>query len=224
MTTFGDPGYHYHSAMGQYLTLLAYHLANDELIPYDLPVYTTALRSYYDDLLSTINSTGQALDITELAAAITQFETSANQAMALMHQAVSTNDAALKSVVNQSRSFSSIFFLSYTLMRVREYLTGATNSKNIFSIVYAYLGRAMLTSKSRTELRDFQRGFTSAGGLPDREFYRHVVNAPGIDTGYAPTTFPGITEAVEAGNFSRAAEWVGRTSLGIRRAADVLKN
>ncbi|KAL8991432.1 MAG: hypothetical protein Q9177_000144 [Variospora cf. flavescens] len=175
MATFGDPGYHYHAAMGQYLTLLAYHLANDEMIPYDLPAYTTALRSYYEELLATIDSTSETVDTQELAAAITQFETSANEAMALMDQAVSTDDAALKTAVNR-------------------------------------------------KFRDFQRGFTSAGGLLDREFFKHVVNAPGIDTGYAPTTFPGITEAVEAGNFSRAAEWVVRTSLGIRRAADILKS
>ena len=31
--------------------------------------------------------------------------------------------------------------------------------------------------------RDYQRGFTSQGGLPGREFYKHVVFAPGIDTG-----------------------------------------
>ncbi|CAF9939215.1 MAG: hypothetical protein HETSPECPRED_001516 [Heterodermia speciosa] len=174
MTTYGDPGFHYHAAMGQYLTLLAYHIANDEIIPYDLPVYSTALHSYYDDLQETIKSTNQTLDTSELFAAITEFETSANEATALKNQAVSSNDDALKTVVNQ-------------------------------------------------KFRDFQRGFTSAGGLPEREFFKHVVNAPGIDTGYAPTTFPGITEAVEAGNFTRAAEWVGRTSLGIRRAADILK-
>ena len=174
MATYGDPGFHYHSAMGQYLTLLAYHIANDEVIPYDLPVYSTALHSYYDDLQETIKSTNQTLDTSELFAAITEFETSANEATALKNQAVSSNDDALKTVVNQ-------------------------------------------------KFRDFQRGFTSAGGLPEREFYKHVVNAPGIDTGYAPTTFPGITEAVEAGNFTRAAEWVGRTSLGIRRAAETLK-
>lgn len=174
MATYGDPGYHYHAAMGQYLTLLAYHLANDEIIPYDLIPYTTALRTYYDDLRATINSTSQSLDTSELQTAISHFETSANEVMALMNQAVSTNDTVLKHVVNG-------------------------------------------------KFRDFQRGFTSAGGLPDREFYKHVVNAPGIDTGYAPTTFPGVTEAVVAGNVDRAREWVGRTSLGIRRAADILK-
>ena len=31
--------------------------------------------------------------------------------------------------------------------------------------------------------RDYQRGFTSQGGLPNREFYKHVVFAPGLDTG-----------------------------------------
>ena len=174
MSTLGDPGYHYHAAMGQYLTLLAYHLVTDELLPYDLTPYTTALHSYYEDLRATVNSTSSTLNTSELAAAITQFESSANEAMALRDQAVSTNDAALKTVVNR-------------------------------------------------KLRDFQRGFTSAGGLPDREFYKHVVNAPGVDTGYAATTFPGITEAVEGGNSTRAMEWVGRTSLGIRRAADILK-
>ena len=73
-------------------------------------------------------------------------------------------------------------------------------------------------------LRDFSRGFTSVGGLPGREFYRHVVFAPGLDTGYAPVTFPGVTEAVTSGNFTLAAEWVGKTADGINAAADILKS
>ena len=31
--------------------------------------------------------------------------------------------------------------------------------------------------------RDFQRGFVSQGGLPDREFYKNAIVAPGLDTG-----------------------------------------
>lgn len=73
-----------------------------------------------------------------------------------------------------------------------------------------------------SKLRDFQRGLVSQGGLPDRLFYRNVVFAPGVDTGYAPVTFPGITEAVEAGNFSLAEEWIGKTSKAIEVAAGIL--
>ena len=39
---------------------------------------------------------------------------------------------------------------------------------------------------------------------------------------YAPTTFPGITESVEAGNQTLAKEWVKRTSDGIVAAAKIL--
>ncbi|KAG7103056.1 glutamate carboxypeptidase like protein [Verticillium longisporum] len=72
----------------------------------------------------------------------------------------------------------------------------------------------------------FQRGFVSQGGLPNREFYRHVVAAPGLDTGYAAVTFAGATEGIqyaEDGNFNVAQEWVSKIAAGIVVAADILK-
>ena len=73
------------------------------------------------------------------------------------------------------------------------------------------------------KLRDYQRGFTSQGGLPNREFYRHVVFAPGLDTGYAPVTWPGVTEAItEYGNWTMAEEWVGRSARAVGVAAGIL--
>ncbi|KAI1435322.1 N-acetylated-alpha-linked acidic dipeptidase-like protein 2 [Xylaria sp. CBS 124048] len=71
--------------------------------------------------------------------------------------------------------------------------------------------------------RDFQRGFVSQGGLPNREFYRNLIFAPGQDTGYAPTTFPGITESFQAGNISLATEFVKKTADAILVAADILR-
>jgi N-acetylated-alpha-linked acidic dipeptidase len=41
--------------------------------------------------------------------------------------------------------------------------------------------------------------------------------------GYAPVTFPGITEAVEAGNFTLAEEWVKKTTAAIRVAGNIIK-
>jgi N-acetylated-alpha-linked acidic dipeptidase len=53
--------------------------------------------------------------------------------------------------------------------------------------------------------------------------HRHLVFAPGLDTGYAPTTFPGITEAVEAKNLTLAEEFVHRTADAVIVAANILK-
>ena len=58
--------------------------------------------------------------------------------------------------------------------------------------------------------------------LMNKFFFFQVVYAPGLDTGYAPVTFPGVTEAVGAGNFTLAKEWVWKTANGILEAAGVL--
>lgn len=134
MSTFGDPGFRFHTGMGQFLSLLAYHLASDDLIHFDLPNYAKQMNSYYATLLATLDSTSTQLNTTELRAALAEFETRTGEVKALEKQALALGDRPLLEVVN------------------RKY-------------------------------RDFQRGFVSQGGLPTREFYQHVVFAPGIDTG-----------------------------------------
>ncbi|KAI1090371.1 glutamate carboxypeptidase [Rostrohypoxylon terebratum] len=163
MTTFGDPDFLAHKSMAQYLSLLAYNLANQDVIQFDLPNYAAQLEKYYDDLISTINSNSQSLNTSALQDAIEEFKTGATEVQAAADQAISTNDSGLMTLVNH-------------------------------------------------KYKDFQRGFVSQGGLPNREFYKHLIFAPGLDTGYAATTFPGITEAVEAGNTSLAMEFVQKTA------------
>lgn len=191
MSTYGDPGFHHHEAMGQYLSLLAYNLATAELLPFNLPNYADQMDLYFDELSEVISSSSGNLSVSDLRDAIDTFRIQANEVVQLSEQAVSSNDTELMRVVNH-------------------------------------------------KFRDFQRGFTSQGGLVNREFYQHTIFAPGIDTGeysmfgldiehvltilgYAPVTFPGITEAVEAGNFTLAEEWVKKTATAIRVAGNIIK-
>lgn len=173
MANFGDPGFTTHSVMGQYLTLLAYEMANAEIVPYNVATYTEALLEYYEDLEAVIADAGVDIDITPLAEAISVFNSSVASFETLRNQATSLNDSLLQRVIND-------------------------------------------------RLRAFQRGFVSQGGLPGREFYQHVAFAPGVDTGYAPVTFPGITEGILYGNITRARDWVGKTARGIEVAAAIL--
>ncbi|KAI4651247.1 uncharacterized protein J4E78_007938 [Alternaria triticimaculans] len=81
---------------------------------------------------------------------------------------------------------------------------------------------SLLIRQVNHKARDVGHGFVSQGGLPGREFYRHLVFAPGVDTGYAPVTYPGVTEAVAAGNLTLAEAFVGRTAKAILAAAAIL--
>ena len=134
MATFGDPGFLQHAAIGQYLALLAFHIADDEILPIDVQNYATELAAYRDDLKDFAAEYGVDIDLEELDDAIETFSARADEAKALEEQARALQDAHLIKVVNHK---------------------------------YA----------------QFQRGFISQGGLPDREFYKHAVTAPGLDTG-----------------------------------------
>ncbi|KAH7398679.1 N-acetylated-alpha-linked acidic dipeptidase-like protein 2 [Phaeosphaeria sp. MPI-PUGE-AT-0046c] len=175
MERFGDPGFHTHKAMGQYLTLLLYHMVSDDVLPLEPSGYVPELKKYFKALNTTIGGTNYTVDLSALEDAMSTFSSAADEFTSLRDQAVQTNDAALLTVQNH-------------------------------------------------KARDFSRGFTSQGGLPTREFYQHTVFAPGRDTGYAPVTFPGITESI---TFDKdqdlAQEWVEKTAAAILVAASILK-
>ncbi len=60
-------------------------------------------------------------------------------------------------------------------------------------------------------------------GLPGRPWYRHMVYAPGLHTGYGAKTLPAVREAVEERHWAEVAASVGATATAIdayRRALD----
>jgi N-acetylated-alpha-linked acidic dipeptidase len=179
MTTYGDPEYLYHKAIGQYISLLTYQIANTPLLPLDFANYGVEMSKYLT-ILQNVTDTANAnsssphnLDLSELEEAIEIFNASA----ASLTQYIATAD------------------------------------------LYSATELSFINGK----IRDYQRGFTSQGGLPTRTFYQNVVFAPGLDTGYAPVTWPGITEAItEYKDWEMAEEWVGRSARAVTAAAGVL--
>lgn len=70
--------------------------------------------------------------------------------------------------------------------RLRAALDGfAQSARELAAVQQQALADAdsRLLSVINKKFRAFQRGFVSQGGLPGREFYKHVLFAPGSDTG-----------------------------------------
>jgi N-acetylated-alpha-linked acidic dipeptidase len=67
-----------------------------------------------------------------------------------------------------------------------------------------------------------ERDLIEPAGLPDRPWYRHVIYAPGLYTGYGVKTIPGVREAVDAGNYTRAAEQATVVIRALQRATRTL--
>ena len=59
-------------------------------------------------------------------------------------------------------------------------------------------------------------------GLPDRPWYKHVLQAPGFYLGYGSTAFPGPVHAIEDGKIDEARDQVLRAASAIEDAAAYL--
>ena len=72
-------------------------------------------------------------------------------------------------------------------------------------------------------LRELEQSMGRPEGLPDREWYRHQVYAPGFYTGYGVKTIPGVREALEQGMPQRAREQAERFAEVLDAVADRVK-
>ncbi len=72
-------------------------------------------------------------------------------------------------------------------------------------------------------LRRAEQSLLGADGLPGRPWYRHLIYAPGLYTGYGAKTLPGVREAIEERHWAEAADYTIRTAAALdayRRALD----
>ncbi|MEA3173457.1 MAG: hypothetical protein QOF42_868, partial [Gammaproteobacteria bacterium] len=60
-----------------------------------------------------------------------------------------------------------------------------------------------------------EQTLTAPHGLPGREWYQHMVYAPGMHTGYGVKTLPGIREAIEERHWDEANQYVGVVSRAL---------
>ena len=60
-----------------------------------------------------------------------------------------------------------------------------------------------------------ERLLLNDGGLPTRPYYKHMLYAPGLYTGYAPKTFSGIRESIELKDYQLAEEEVPKVAKAV---------
>jgi N-acetylated-alpha-linked acidic dipeptidase len=67
-----------------------------------------------------------------------------------------------------------------------------------------------------------ERELTDQGGLPGRAWYRHLLYAPGTETGYGVKTMPGAREGIEQGRYAEAEREIARIGEALQREVRLL--
>jgi N-acetylated-alpha-linked acidic dipeptidase len=73
-------------------------------------------------------------------------------------------------------------------------------------------------------LRNTEPQLVDAAGLPNREWYRHLLYAPCFYTGYSVKTVPGVRENIEQGHYNDAEAEVVRVSRALMRLVSVVSS
>jgi N-acetylated-alpha-linked acidic dipeptidase len=94
-------------------------------------------------------------------------------------------------------------------------------STHAYDELYAHAlsGGLKLTDAQAAELDSLLQGLeqalTDARGLPARDWFKHLIYAPGRLTGYGVKTLPGVREAIEQSRWDEAVQYAAITAGAI---------
>lgn len=135
-----DPDFNIHATVGQFITLLAYHLADDALIPFDMDTYARNINYWIRDLVG---------------------ETMGRPDSGELQRQIKLNELAAA---------------GRTFQQTASDFADQTTEK-------AFLNDGGRVQKANRIMRDVQRLFVRAEGLPARLFYKNALYAPNRDDG-----------------------------------------
>jgi N-acetylated-alpha-linked acidic dipeptidase len=79
------------------------------------------------------------------------------------------------------------------------------------------------TTSLNNALRAAEEALLNSAGLPKRSWYRHTIYAPGEFTGYAAVVIPGVNEAIEATDATRAQSQLRTLAEALNHSAAILE-
>jgi len=72
------------------------------------------------------------------------------------------------------------------------------------------------------KLIDSERKLTSGDGLPRRPWYKHLLYAPGVYSGYGVKTVPGVREGIEQKRYSEAEQEILRVAKALEQESELV--
>lgn len=205
MEKYGDPGFHYHAAAAKVWGLLAANFVETPVILFNATDYATALHRYLEKIKAQANTSSLSSGHTS-----TSFK-KLTKAIAHLHTAAVKLDAR---AAHLTRKLS---LLAQTQPTPWYNLRSCSSSSSSKAKLYKQI-RAV-----NTQYKYLERQFLHKKGLDGRSWFKHTVFAPGIWTGYAGATFPGLVESLDKGDAKGVKRWEGIIAGEVWRAVKLLR-
>ncbi|HEY1448967.1 MAG TPA: transferrin receptor-like dimerization domain-containing protein [Caulobacteraceae bacterium] len=198
---FGDPGFVYGVVLARTAGRLALRAADADVLPLK-----------FDNLATTVSA--EVEDLKRLLASRREHAQAVDRLLDSKAFALAADPTAPSGQPDRESTPPKIDFSALDLAVAR-----LNTSAQAYDAAASKPMSPDQAAKANAALQAVEQALTSSDGLPGRPWYRHLVYAPGVLTGYGAKTLPGVREAIEGGHWDLARDYIGRTAAALNAAS-----
>jgi N-acetylated-alpha-linked acidic dipeptidase len=209
-THFSDSDFVYGRALSQTVGTAVLRLADAVILPFDFVDQADTIQRYTKELEKLLED--KQNDIREQNLELEQGLFKAMNDP--RHPRVAPAHEDVPPFINFAPMHNATQALARSAERYRKALAGAQpNLSRIDANALQSLNEKLIQT---------ERALTNADGLPRRSWYKHLLYAPGVYTGYEVKTVPGVREGIEQKRYSEAETEIARVAKAIENEASVI--
>ncbi|CAM1504106.1 Fc.00g016970.m01.CDS01 [Cosmosporella sp. VM-42] len=197
MKEYGDVGFKYHKAMAQILGLTVAKLSDSIVIPFSATDYAEALDGYLDKVEARL----------EPQEPVSDDEIFALRGSLLPKGITGNKDDFRKSLDKIRDSLALLRIKAAELDDSADWANRQLEDGIPWWNIVGKIRLGLTIVKVNKKYKYLERSFLFEGGLDNRNWFKHVVFAPGLWTGYAGAVFPGLQENIDAKDYLKGLKW-----------------
>jgi N-acetylated-alpha-linked acidic dipeptidase len=209
-THFSDTEFVYGRALSQTIGTAVMRLADADLLPFEFGGLTDAVRLYVKQLKKVADDSRE-----ELLERNKEIEEGVfNAVRDPKHPRVAPAKETVPPHLNFAPLENALDSLAVSAQRY-QYALVRRQSEELAPATLQNLNRKLMEAEQR---------LTNSDGLPGRSWYRHMLYAPGVYSGYGVKTIPGVREAIEQKHWDLANTEIGRAAAVLRSETELIDN
>jgi N-acetylated-alpha-linked acidic dipeptidase len=193
---FSDPGFKYGVALSEVTGHTVLRFADADVLPYSYGAFADTIGKYVEQLQKLANGTRERNDQQRKLVGVDAFKLAADPAVTYVPPQAS-----------QPVPYLDFAPLQNALVRLKA--SAAAYDKALGTAGDA--GFKLSSGKRAAldkQLQGLEQDLQYANGLPGRPWFKHMMYAPGLYTGYGAKTLPGVREAIDQEQWDTATQYI----------------
>ena len=203
-THFGDTNFAFGQALAQTIGDTVLRLADAEVIPYEFNDLAGIVGKYTEDLESLLKHKQEDIEERNLELEDGVFIAISDP----QHPKGPPEIEATPPDLNFAPLRNAVRALTASAKRYQKSVVAAQPK-------FGDPAQAAAVAELNGVLLQAERAFTDAAGLPRRSWYKHLLYAPGVYSGYGVKTMPGVREGIELGHYAEAEMEIVRVAKAL---------